>query len=60
MFADGVWLVELAPLESPQLVATAIAESVRAPMAVGVGPLERAILALSAGRHLWFLITAST
>lgn len=55
MFTDGVWLVELAPLESPQLVATAIAESVRAPMAVEADPLERAILALAAGRHLMVL-----
>jgi AAA+ ATPase superfamily predicted ATPase len=30
-FADGVWVAELASLESPRLVATAVAESVRAP-----------------------------
>ena len=54
-FADGVWLAELASLESPELVATAMAEAVRAPMAAGAGPLERAVQALSTGRHLLVL-----
>jgi predicted ATPase/class 3 adenylate cyclase len=51
-FADGVWLVELALVDTPELVSTTFAESIRAPIAVGTDPLEGAARALSAGRQL--------
>jgi predicted ATPase/class 3 adenylate cyclase len=54
-FADGVWLVELALVDRPELVSTTIAESVRAPFAVGTDPLEGAAGVLAAGRQLLVL-----
>jgi predicted ATPase/class 3 adenylate cyclase len=54
-FADGVWLVELALLESSGLVPTTIAESVQAPVAADADALDRAIRVLSAGRQLLIL-----
>ena len=51
----GVWIAELARLEDGDLVATAIAESVRAPNVRGADPIERARLALGDGRHLLVL-----
>jgi predicted ATPase/class 3 adenylate cyclase len=54
-FADGVWLVELALVDRPELVSTTIAESIRAPIAVGTDPLEGAARVLSVGRQLLVL-----
>jgi predicted ATPase/DNA-binding CsgD family transcriptional regulator len=39
-YADGVWLVELAPLADPALVPRAIADAVGAPEPVGRPPLD--------------------
>jgi predicted ATPase/class 3 adenylate cyclase len=54
-FADGVWLVELALIDRPELVSTTIAESVRAAFAVGTDPLEGAAGVLAVGRQLLVL-----
>jgi predicted ATPase/class 3 adenylate cyclase len=54
-FADGVWVVELALVDRPELVSTTIAESIRAPIAVGTDPLEGAARVLSIGRQLMVL-----
>ncbi len=54
-FADGVWVVELASVARPELVPTTIAESLRAPIAVGTDPLDGAARVLSAGRQLLVL-----
>lgn len=51
-FSDGVWVVELALVDRPELVSTTIAESIRAPIAVGTDPLEGAARLLSIGRQL--------
>jgi len=54
-FADGAWLVELALVDLPELVSTTVAESIRAPIAVGTDPLEGASRVLTAGHQLMVL-----
>ncbi len=54
-FPDGVWVVELARIESNELVATGIAEAIAAPMDGRATPLERAQRFLGHGRHLLIL-----
>ncbi|HEX8995417.1 MAG TPA: LuxR C-terminal-related transcriptional regulator [Ktedonobacterales bacterium] len=51
-FADGVWLVELAPIARPELVAETIAKVVRASESSEQSPLETLGLTLSAKRSL--------
>ena len=48
-FPDGVWMVELAPIESNELVATRIAEAIAAPGDGRSSPLERARRLLAQG-----------
>jgi predicted ATPase len=50
-----VWVVELARLEDATLVATAVAEGVRAQTVRGVDPIERAGRTLGAERHILVL-----
>jgi predicted ATPase len=54
-FPDGVWVVELARIESNELVATGIAEAIAAPADGRATPLERARGLLRRGRHLLIL-----
>ncbi len=54
-FPDGAWVVELARIESNELVATGIAEAIAAPADGRAAPLERARGFLGHGRHLLIL-----
>ncbi|MFI5313915.1 MAG: ATP-binding protein, partial [Candidatus Dormibacteria bacterium] len=54
-FPDGVCMVELAPIESNDLVATRIAEAIAAPVDGRASPLERARRLLGQGHHLLIL-----
>ncbi len=54
-FPDGVWVVELARIESDELVATGIAEAIAAPADGHATPLERARRLLGNGRQLLIL-----
>jgi non-specific serine/threonine protein kinase len=54
-FPGGVWLVDLARLESPELVGRTIAQSVGAPEDRSLDYLERAARVLWAGRQLLLL-----
>lgn len=53
-YPDGVWLVELAPLQDPQLVVTAIAETLAIELAGGA-PLSSATAAL-VDKHLLLIL----
>ena len=53
-YPDGVWLVELAPLQDPQLVVTAIAETLAIELAGGA-PLSSATAAV-ADKHLLLIL----
>jgi predicted ATPase/DNA-binding CsgD family transcriptional regulator/transcriptional regulator with XRE-family HTH domain len=54
-FADGVWLVELAPLVEPALVARTVAAALGVPEGAPVEPLE-ALLAYLRGKELLLLL----
>ena len=54
-FPEGVWVVELARIESSALVDTAIADTVSAAQQGQDGPLERAVRRLGQGRQLLLL-----
>lgn len=54
-FADGVWLVELAPLRTPELVLDTIAKAVAAPDVTSVSPIEVLAAVLSHRRLLLLL-----
>ena len=54
-FPVGVWLVELARVEDPALVVSAIADAVHAPRDAETSDLDRAVAALSTGRQLIIL-----
>jgi predicted ATPase len=54
-FPDGVWVVELARIESADLVPTRIAEAIDAPRDGRATPLERALRVLRQGRQLLVL-----
>ncbi|MDP2411545.1 MAG: winged helix-turn-helix domain-containing protein [Pseudolabrys sp.] len=53
-YPDGVWLVELAPIQDPQLVVAAIAEALAIELAGGA-PLAAAAVAL-ANKHLLLIL----
>jgi predicted ATPase len=54
-FADGVWLVELAPLEKPELVVETIAKVLALPETPDLAPIERLVTFLQA-KHLLLVL----